>query len=151
MTDTLFEMRSEEAMRREAVAENARRIHEAIVGEGPWELSARQRKILECLRGRQGKRQAMGIAEIAERTGAGPREIKGDVRELVMNWRLPIVASRDGEAGGYYFATTVEERIEGSNDYLKEAVKLLERVAVIRNEPDLMRWLGQQLIEEAAR
>jgi hypothetical protein len=149
--NSLFELRTDDEMRREAVADNEHRIHEALLGRGPWALTERQRRLLEALRGRQGRLQAISIAELVERVGSAPREIKADMRELVVSFRLPIVASRDGETGGYYFATSAEERMTGSDDYVKEAVKLLQRAAIIRNEPDMLRWLGQQLIQEEAR
>ena len=144
----LFELRTDEAIRRQAVSENERQIHDALIGRGPWQLTERQRRLLECLRGRQGRIQAISIAELVERNGSAPREIKADVRELVINFRLAIVASRDGDTGGYYFATSADERITGSQDYLKEALKLLHRVAILRNDQDMMHWLGQRQIEE---
>lgn len=141
--NTLFELRTEEEMRTAAIAENTNRVHEAMMGRGPWELSERQRSILEQVRGRQGRRLAIPIAEIAARTGVDARSVKAEIRELVINFRLPIVASRDGDAGGYYFAVTAEERISGTADYVKEIVALAERVRIIRNLPDLATLWGQ--------
>lgn len=143
MNGTLFEVRSDEELRRDAVADNQRRIHDALMGRGPCELTERQRRLLEWLRGRQGRLQAISIAEIVARVGSGPREIKADVRDLVVTFGLPIVASRDGEAGGYFFAVTAEERISGTADYLKEITALAERVRVIRNLHDLRTLFGQ--------
>jgi hypothetical protein len=140
---TLFELRTEDEMRADAVAENSNRVHEAMIGRGPWDLTERQRGILEQLRGRQGRRLAMTIAELTEKTGCGPREIKAEVRALVIAFRLPIVASRDGDAGGYFFAVTAEERISGTADYVKEIVALAERVRIVRNLPDLATLWGQ--------
>ncbi len=141
--NTLFELKTDEDLRREAVNDNAIRVHDALMGRGPWELTERQRRILECLRGRQGRLQAITIAELTEKTGCGPREIKSDVRDLVVAFRLPIVASRDGDAGGYFFAVTAQERISGTADYVKEIVALAERVRIIRNLPDLATLWGQ--------
>jgi hypothetical protein len=141
--NTLFETRTDEDIRREAVADNGARVHDALVGRGPWQLSQRQRQILEALRGRQGRLQAMPISDLVIKLDSDPRSIKGDVRELVMNFRLPIVASRDSDLGGYFFATTAEERISGSADDLKQAVAMLERVRIIRNLPDLNALWGQ--------
>ncbi len=141
--NTLFELRTEDEMRNDAVADNGNRVHEAMCGRGPWELTERQRGILECLRGRQGRSLAITIAELTEKTGCGPREIKAEVRALVVSFRLPIVASRDGEAGGYFFAVTGEERISGTSDYVKEIVALAERVRIVRNLPDLATLWGQ--------
>ena len=141
--NTLFELRTDEDLRREAVADNMLLIHDVLMGRGPWELTERQRRILECLRGRQGRLLAMSITELIERVGSVPREIKSDIRELVMTFRLPIVASRDSENGGYFFAVTVEERISGTADYVKEIVALAERVRIIRNLHDLKSLFGQ--------
>jgi len=143
MENTLFELRTEEDLRSEAVAANGNRIHDALMGRGPWELSERQRKLLEALRGRQGRLLALSITELVAKLDADPRSIKADVRELVINFRLPIVASRDGENGGYFFAVTAEERISGTADYVKEIIALAERVRIIRNLADLNTLFGQ--------
>jgi hypothetical protein len=143
MIGTLFETRSDEEVRRDAVAQNQLRIHDVLMGRATCELTERQRRLLECLRGRQGRLQAMTIAEVIARVGSGPREIKADVRELVVTFGMPIVASRDGDAGGYFFAVTAEERISGTADYVKEIVALAERIRVIRNLHDLRALFGQ--------
>jgi hypothetical protein len=143
MIGTLFETRSDEEVRRDAVAQNQIRIHDVLMGRSACELTERQRRLLECLRGRQGKLQAMSIAEAIARVGGTPRDIKADVRELVVTFGMPIVASRDGEAGGYFFATTADERIAGTADYVKEIVALAERIRVIRNLHDLRALFGQ--------
>jgi predicted transcriptional regulator len=148
--NTLFELRSDNEMRRDAVADNESRIHEALLGHGPWELSESQRKLLEALRGRQGRLQARSIENLMSALGSNPRSIKADVRELVMSFRLPIVASRDGETGGYFFAVSAEERVRYSADYVKEAVALLSRAAIIRNDQDMSALLGQVSIEIGA-
>lgn len=139
----LFETRTDDEMRREAMNDNASRIHDVLVGRGPWEPTARQRGILELLRGRQGRLLALPISELVIKLDSDPRSIKGDVRELVLRFRLPIVASRDADVGGYFFATTAEERISGTADYVKEIVALAERVRIIRNLPDLATLYGQ--------
>ena len=144
---TLFEVRSDDQLRREAVADNERHIHEALLGRGPWELRERQRRLLEALRGRQGRLQAMPISDLVARLGSNPRAIKADVRELVVCFGLPIVASRDGETGGYYFAVSADERFAGSEDYVKEAIKLLRRAASVRNESDMQTLLGQVALD----
>jgi hypothetical protein len=146
-TNTLFEMRTPDDIRREAVADNQARIHAAITDQGPWPLSEPQRKILECLRGRQGRLLAMTIGELQQRLNATDRAIKSDVRELVVTYKLPIVASREADAGGYYFAVTAEERIAGTADYVKEIVALARRVAVIRNTTDMNALWGQIALE----
>ena len=143
MIGTLFETRTDEEQRRDAVGDNERRIHDALMGRAPCELTEPQRRLLECLRGRQGRLQAMSIAEIIARVGSTQRGIKADVRELVITFSLPIVASRDGDDGGYFFAVTAEERISGTADYVKEIVALAERIRVIRNLHDLRALFGQ--------
>jgi hypothetical protein len=140
---TLFETRTDAEIRRDAVCLNETRIHDALMGRGPWLLTERQRKLLEALRGRQGRLQTMPICDLVARVGGDPRSIKADVRELVVSFALPIVASRDSEDGGYFFAVTAEERISGSADYVKEIVALAQRVRVIRNLADLRTLFGQ--------
>jgi hypothetical protein len=141
--NTLFELRTEDDLRREAVADNANRVYDVVMGRGPFELSDAQRRLLECLRGRNGRLQAITIDELQRRVGSTPRGIKADVRELVVTFKLPIVASRDGETGGYFFAVSAEERISGTADYIKEILALAERVRVVRNLPDLNALWGQ--------
>jgi hypothetical protein len=141
--NTLFEIRTDEDLRREAVAANERRVHEVLTGRGPWEPSERQRRVIECLRGRQGRNLAMPIGDLMAKTGITPREIKQIVRDLVMQFGMAIVSSRDSEDGGYFFAVTAEERISGTADYVKEIVALGERVRIIRNLHDLRTLFGQ--------
>ena len=148
--NTLFELNTDEELRTTAIFDNSSRIHEALMGRGPWELPERQRKILELLRGRQGRLLALPISELVIKLDSDPRSIKADVRELVISFHLPIVASRDGENGGYFFATTASERISGTADYVKEIVALAERVRIIRNLPDLSALWGQLSIALAA-
>lgn len=146
-TNTLFETRTDADLRREAVADNERRIHAALLDQGPWPLKETQRKVLECLRMRQGRLQAMTMEEIGERTGQCRRLIRQNMRALVVDFGLPIVASCDSDTGGYYFAVTAEERIAGTSDLVKEAVGLLKRIGRIRNESDMAVLMGQIALE----
>jgi hypothetical protein len=143
MNGSLFETRTDAEIRREAIAANDLRIHQVLMGGGPWELSERQRKLLDCLRARQGRLHAISISELTEKTGMDPRSIKSEVRNLVISFGLAIVSSRDCEDGGYYFATTAEERIAGTADYVKEIRALAERTRIIRNVHDMRTLLGQ--------
>lgn len=143
MNTGLFETRTDAEMRRDAVNANELRIHEVLMGGANWQLTERQRKLVECLRGRQGRLLSISIAELTAKGCGGPREIKGDVRELVITFGLAIVSSRDSEDGGYFFATSAEERIAGTADYVKEIVALAERTRVIRNVHDLRTLFGQ--------
>ena len=145
--DTLFELRSDADLRRDAIAKNEIRIHDVLLGRGPWELTESQRRLLECLRGRQGRLQAVSINDLVAKLGSEARSIKANVRELVVTFGLPIVASRDSDHGGYYFAVSAEERIAGSANYLQEAVKLIRRAAIVRNEIDMNALLGQVALE----
>jgi hypothetical protein len=143
----LFEMRTPEQIRDEAIAANRSQVHDVCMDKGPWPLTARQRRLLEILRNKQGRDQAIGIADLQLRLQCEPRQIKSDVRELVVTFRLPIVASRDGDTGGYFFATTADERRTYSADYLKEAAKLIQRALIIRDEHDINVLLGQILLD----
>jgi hypothetical protein len=89
----------------------------------------------------------MPISDLVEKLKTDPRTVKADVRELVVTFHLPIVASRDADDGGYFFAVTAEERISGTADYLKEAVKLIRRAAIIRTETDMQTLLGQVALD----
>jgi predicted DNA-binding transcriptional regulator YafY len=89
----------------------------------------------------------VSISELAARLSVDPRSIKADVRELVVSFRLPIVASRDAEDGGYFFAVTAEESLSGTADYVKEIVALAERVRIIRKMPSVRALLGQMALE----
>jgi hypothetical protein len=96
--ETLFETRTDADIRREAVADNEQRIHDALMGRGPWPLTERQRKLLEALRGRQGRLLAMPISDLTARLGCDPRSVKADVRELVVAFRRQSAPPR-GQAG----------------------------------------------------
>jgi hypothetical protein len=145
--NTLFEMRSEEEIRREELHRNDQAILDVLCGKGPWPLNNNERRLLELMRTRQGRQKVMTIGELGEQLRATPREVKNIVRTLVVAFHLPIVASRDAETGGYYFATTLQERIEGSAPYVQEALALLERVKVIRGAASMKALLGQLALD----
>lgn len=147
--NTLFEMRTPQEMRRDAVAANEARIREALMGKGPWELSDRQRRLVELMRGRQGQLLATPSSTLEAALGCDDRAVRKEMRELVMMFRLPIVASRDAEGGGYFFAVTAEERYTFTEQYIQEGRMLFARAAIIRNEYDIVKLLGQAIIDPA--
>ena len=149
---TLFEMKTDRELRAEAVAANGLLIHQALMGRGPYELTDRQRRLVELLRGRQGQLLATPCGNLEKALGCDDRAIRREVRELVMLFRLPIVASRDAESGGYFFAITPQERFTFTEQYIKEGRRQFARAAIIRNEFDIAKLLGQTVIdpEEAA-
>ena len=140
---TLFELRDEDTIRHDAIALNRQRIHDVICGNAPWPLSDRQRRVLEIVRYRQGRDQAIPSADLENKLQLCDRKIRACIRELVVDFHLAIVASRTPNSSGYFFATTAEERHTYSADYLKEACKLIRRAQIIRNELDVNVLFGQ--------
>lgn len=141
--DTLFELRNEDTIREEAIALNRLRIHDVVAGRGPWQLSTRQRRLIEILRFHQGRIQAISSADLEQRLQTDDRAIRAEVRELVVSFKLPIVATLDAEKSGYFFATTAQERIDGARLYIQQATKLLRRAQIILNERDMGVIFGQ--------
>jgi hypothetical protein len=148
--NTLFEMKTDKELRADAVAANELRIRAALMGRGPHEVTDRQRRLVELLRGHQGRLQAMPCAELEAKLSCDDRIIRREVRDLVMTFRLPIVASRDAESGGYFFAVTSEERFTYTRQYIQEGRQLFARAAIIRNEFDIAKLLGQTTIDPDA-
>jgi len=144
--NTLFELKTDKELRAESVSLNEGLVHAALMGKGPWELSQRQRRLVELLRGRQGASLAMPCKELEAKLTCDDRAIRSDVRSLVMDFHLPIVASRDSDTGGYFFAVTHEERVRYTEQYINEGKKLFARAAIIRNERDIAKLLGQKEI-----
>lgn len=145
--NTLFETRTGAEIRRDAIHANEQLISRALRGSAGWELTDRQRRLVELLRFRQGRTLAMPSAELEAALDCDDRAIRGLVRDLVMSFHLPIVASRDADCNGFFFAVTAEERVRYTEQYIQEGRKLFARAAIIRNRYDLVELLGQHGID----
>lgn len=72
-------------------------------------LSDDERAVLQAIRFHRGRDKAITIREIQLATALNERQIKKAVRNLRMNFRVPIAASKHGLCGGYYLWMTAED------------------------------------------
>jgi hypothetical protein len=114
MFSTLFETAEERAVAH---------AYAVISGKSPDGLkpSARQLSLLRTIADRRGKAKAISVGRLAEMEKTSPREIKGDVRDLRLTFKVRIGSSRDGEAGGYYLITTKDEAFDTARPFIEQA------------------------------
>lgn len=101
---------------------------------GPFRmrLSAEEAAVLAGIRYHRGSANAVTIRDLQERTKLQDRAIKGCVRALRINFRLPIGASKDPATGGYFLVITPEDL----------ALAMKSPLDQIRAELDVVRALG---------
>lgn len=68
-----------------------------------------ERAVLQAVRFHRGIARTITIREIQRTTDLSDRQIKKAVRALRLNFRVPIAASKNGNAGGYYLWMTRED------------------------------------------
>lgn len=107
---------------------------------GPFQqtLDDAGRAVLAQIRYRRGQRNAITIREIGEATQLTPRAIKDAVRTLRLSFRLPIAASKDGAAGGYFLWTTREESRAFKAHILNQVRAELEVLHAVIDEEDAL-------------
>ncbi|WP_288700351.1 HTH domain-containing protein [uncultured Secundilactobacillus sp.] len=113
-------------------------------------------RVLRCLR--TGADNKTTMRELKKKTGYGERIIY-DAIELLRMKGLPIMASRSNKDGGYFIASTEQEKLDGLAQYRKQIatethhLRLLEKADVdgylpsISDEPELWKELSERLIE----
>lgn len=110
-------------------------------------LGDEEKKVLARLRFRRGLAKAINIRELQEGTGIGPRSLKEIVRNLRLNFRLPIGSSKRGSEGGYYVMVTAEDEAIWVNDVLSQVRAEVEVLrAAVRKRESLER-IGQLAME----
>ena len=119
------------------------RVHEVLMGEHcRWSISERQRALLNVLYGRCGRENAIPIADLSTRLKMQPREIKEAVRELRLNFSVPIGSARTGE-GGYYLITSIEELMDTVRPYVGQAYSELAVARALAGDLAVNEMLGQ--------
>jgi hypothetical protein len=68
-----------------------------------------ERAVLQAIRFHRGRDKAITIREIEQLASLSDRQIKKAVRNLRMNFRVPIAASKNGLSGGYYLWMTADD------------------------------------------
>ncbi len=140
-TGSLFETAEDRAVAR---------AYEMLRGDDV-RLSARQIALLRIIADRRGAARAVSVADLARQFNTTPREIKGDVRDLRMDFGLRIGSSRDQEAGGYYLITSKAELLATVTPMLHQ---LRSEAALIRAmcEPhELAELEGQLRLSESTQ
>jgi hypothetical protein len=135
----------------ETSEERAQRIDAMVLnvlcGKTPYSLSEGQRLLLNLLRYRRGIAKAISIGEIGERLRMTPRQIKGDIADLTVRFRLPIGSSRDPSTNGYYFPMTHQECLDSATPHIRQGLAHFRRVQVLLDKHDLNDLLGQYSLD----
>lgn len=146
----LFETKTEEQILTERAEKIDSQIAELLSGHTPFAfpVNDQQRELLRLLRFRRGMAKAVSIAEITARTGMNARLVKDLIRSLVVDYRVPIGASRDSETGGYYLVMTPAEAEDTARPYIREGVAMFRRAQVFLGTRAILDLRGQLAIEE---
>jgi hypothetical protein len=116
---------------------------------GPLNISLddNEKTVLECLRFRRGIKNAMSIREIQERTKLEPRTIKQAVRDLRLNFHMPIASWKHAERGGYFLIVDEEDRAAWVKDVLDQVRGELSVLRAAAGAQAGLELLGQLRIE----
>ncbi len=130
----------------ETFADRARRRLEAVLcnEDCPWPITREQRQVLEWMSYHQGRERVMPLGEIAERLRTTPRTVKELVQDLRLHFSVPICASRDANAGGYFLAGTLSEVEESIAPMWNQAITMLRVCRAMRgSDHTVAELLGQ--------
>ncbi len=110
-------------------------------------LTDDERGVLRMLRFARGASYAVPLREIEGRTKLVARSIKQCVRNLRLNFSLPIGSAKSSSGGGYFLMVTPEDRAIWAKDVLDQ---VRAEVAVLRStlgRQETLELLGQLRIE----
>lgn len=107
-----------------------RQIDDIRNGKGPWRLHWSGMALLRALAPHRGAKNPIALAELAHESRLTPREVKAMVRSLVVDFGLPVGASR-AEPAGYYLAVSADERLAAARPYIHEIRNLAVRVRAL--------------------
>lgn len=111
-----------------------RRVDDVIAGRNvAWETKEPHRRLLELLRGHQGRRRSVPLAALCARMYMQPRAVKELVQDLRASFGVLICASRDAEGGGYFLAETEAEAEESIGLLYSQALAMLRVVSQMRH------------------
>lgn len=119
-------------------------IADAVAGRGalPWPMEIEMKKLLWILAEHKGAANPIQLRDLVARTGFDGRVVKAMVRSLVVDFEIPIGASR-AEPAGYFVATNATERLAAARPYIAEIRKLASRVKALIGGQAFVEELGQ--------
>lgn len=123
-------------------AEADRRINEVLMGTHPWPLPDESRAVLRILREHKGAKNAISIASLTEKTKLDARQVKEQVRSLVVDFGVKICGSRQ-QPYGYYIALTADEIEAGIRPLYGEGVSLFRRIKALGGDSAVKEMEGQ--------
>jgi len=109
---------------------------------GPWPLETRQHDLLRLLLAHKGSARACPISAITARLGTGERQVKAMIRVLILDFDIPIGASR-GKRCGYFLCITEDDERAAVTPLLKELVSLIRRVYALGGEVEWSQLTGR--------
>jgi hypothetical protein len=112
----------------------------------PLPATKEQQKLLWILRSHFGRQRAIPLQQLCEATEIGEREVKDQMRSLVVDFKVRIGAART-QPYGYYLVTTADEAREAAQVYESEIIELAKRVRVLRGKHFVAELLGQLRLE----
>lgn len=110
-------------------------------------LDDHEKAVLRRLRFRRGLANAINIRELKEATGIGPRFLKEIVRNLRLNFCLPIGSSKRGSEGGYYLMVTIEDEAAWVNDVLSQVRAEVQVLRAAVKKRESLERIGQLAME----
>lgn len=87
--------------------------------------------VLHLIRGRVGRKNAMSVSTISERTAIPPRTVRDIVKNLIEHHMIRI-GSALGQPSGYYMIQTQEEAEQNEKTLRKLGISILVRAAVLK-------------------
>ena len=139
-----------------AIARLDSEIRDLLFGHsgGPLGLKLDQGEIavLRAIRQSRGLANAVNLREIQRLSGLDVRSIKGIVRVLRMNFRLPIGSCKHATDGGYYLMITDADRAAWAKDVLDQVraeLGVLRAAAGHRAGLELLGQLHMEAVDAA--
>jgi DNA-binding MarR family transcriptional regulator len=113
-------------------------------------LEHNEREVLRMLRYMRGASNAVPIRAIENRTGLDPRAIKQAVRNLRLNFHLPIGSSKNSARAGYYVMVSPEDRAAWRKDVTDQIRAEVEVLRAADGDHAALEVLGQLALEVKA-
>ena len=110
-------------------------------------LSEDEKNVLRAIRYRRGLANTIAIAELQQITKLSARQIKEVVRNLRINFRVPVGSSKRANAGGYYLIITPEDRAAWVKDVLDQVRAELAVLRAAAGPQATLELLGQLHME----
>jgi len=106
-------------------------------------LTVEEHKVLEVLKRRKGKKNAIGKRRLSEILEMDERVVRKVIKELIEKHGVPIGSDY---SHGYYIVSEPEEVEETYNTLKSHALSILKRAATLKRT-SLKRLLGQLEVE----